>query len=231
MRSPASVNKFRVFTPLEIMAFILSAAVAFIAMFPDNTLTEHVQMEKNTAVTIKYLNSIVRVNPDNKYKFLLADTCMTAGLYSRALIAVNTIHPENSAVFFRKDLYSLSILEKHEDKNAAIVRQVSALKTSITATLTTAKDPELLALAYTQSLQAKAYFAAALAAGRLSTTAGRTGCTGWGKRLMRMRRTTSLRFPPGSTCSWHWRNRTSGAGGWTLKNLSTYLPRPGITPG
>jgi hypothetical protein len=173
MQLPASVNKFRVFTLHEIAAFTAAAAAAFILMFPEHTLTELVNREKNTAVTIKYLNSIVRINQDNKYKFLLADTYLAAGLYAKALVAVNTIHPENLEVLFRKDLYTLAILERYEKKNAGIDRQLAGLKAVISARLNATREPELLALAYRQSLQAKAYFAAALAAGKLSGTSGK----------------------------------------------------------
>ncbi len=169
----ANVNKFRVFTPFEIAAFILAAAAVFAAVFPEHTLTELVNREKNKAVTIKYLKSIIRVEQDNKYKFLLADTYMSAGLYSDALVTVNTIRPENQETLFRKSLYTLSLVEKRGLRTSAIESQIGALKSSISGTLASTKDTGLLELAYAQGLQARAYFAAELAADRLSGISGK----------------------------------------------------------
>ncbi len=170
---PAPVNKFNALSWAELAAFALGTAAAFAAVFPANTLTALVSSETNAQVTMKYLDSIIRINPDNKYKFLLADTAMAASRFSKAMITVNMIKPENSAVMFRKDLYTLAIMHERGISNETQRAELRALQESMKLRLYAEKDAALLATVYAQAMHIRAYFAAALAADILANKPGK----------------------------------------------------------
>lgn len=103
-------NKYHVFRFHEFLATLVLAAAACWAVYPENRLKEQVLSEKNSPVAVKYLESIVRLYPENgTYRMLLADRYIGGRRYERAMAQLLDIRDENPDIVFSGDVRRLAL--------------------------------------------------------------------------------------------------------------------------
>ncbi|HAT71375.1 MAG TPA: hypothetical protein DCS63_00985 [Elusimicrobia bacterium] len=103
-------NKYHVFRLHEFLAVIGLATAACWAVYPENRLTELVLAEKNSPVSIKYLESIVRLNPGNgAYRILLADRYLWSGRPEPAMAQLLAVRETDPVTRFSCDVRVLAL--------------------------------------------------------------------------------------------------------------------------
>lgn len=103
-------NKYHVFRLHEFLATLGLAVAACWAVYPENRLTELVLAEKNSPVAVKYLESIVRLNPgDGNYRILLTDRYLWAGRPERAMVQLLAVRGNDPITRFSRDVRVLAL--------------------------------------------------------------------------------------------------------------------------
>ncbi len=128
-------NKYHVFRLHEFAATLTLAAAACWAVYPENRLTDLVISEKNSPVSVKYLESIVRINPgDSRYRLLLADRYIGTGQHERAMAQLLAATVQDTETLFSRDVRTLALYREapqymKSGKEASIIsaRTLSAI--------------------------------------------------------------------------------------------------------
>ncbi len=106
-------NKYHVFRLHEFLVTIGLAAAACWAVYPENRLTELVLAENNSPVAVKYLESIVRLNPGNgKYRILLSDRYLRSGRPERAMAQLLALQDSDPVTRFSRDIRVLALYKQ-----------------------------------------------------------------------------------------------------------------------
>ncbi|MGD9642143.1 MAG: hypothetical protein AB7V08_05315 [Elusimicrobiales bacterium] len=110
-------NKYHVFRLHEFLATLALAAAACWAVYPENRLTELILAEGNSPVSVKYLESIVRLDPGNGgHRILLSDRYLWAGRPEQAMAQLLTVTDTSAEVRFSRDARVLALYTRHPEK-------------------------------------------------------------------------------------------------------------------